>query len=196
MKVFDMLSIGRCSQALSAADDSKVTTIAYGERVYHAIYKFVVVKISKGNRPLLYCRLVPTSKIQFKTLNNLRSRIHNYKGKSATSGPRHPADHAIVYSGRVPPDKYPEEQTMTMDPLRVNIENGGLPPTSRIDLALLYPINKNTKVNYVGDMDAVSRRKLFQYQKEVSKRYEAAWVDNAAWVDKSEYHLQLDNQKD
>ncbi len=62
MKVFAMLSIDRWYGRASVADESKVTTIAYGERVYHSFHYFVVVKQSMPGRRFSYCRLVPISK--------------------------------------------------------------------------------------------------------------------------------------
>jgi len=123
----------------------------------------------------------------------LRSRINKFRDRGATGIAKSVANHAIVYSGELPPERSLGEQKVTRDPLRVMMQRGRWLPRSQIDLELLYPISFDTKVSCVGDMDSISARKLAQYQKEVDERHHNPWMDESA---PSDYHLEPDNLKD
>ncbi|KAL8805310.1 MAG: hypothetical protein Q9200_005483 [Gallowayella weberi] len=83
------------------------------------------------------------------------SPILTYSGKGATKKSIDQSAHAIIYTGKAPPDKLPEEQKMNKNPLRVIPvrPDEKLDSRSRINLGKTYTVEWNTKVKEIGHLE-------------------------------------------
>ncbi|KAL8698693.1 MAG: hypothetical protein Q9224_001735, partial [Gallowayella concinna] len=127
------------------------STIPYGQRAYSQLRRFVVVKAKPREH---YCLCVP---------------ITTYSGQGATKKSIDQSAHAIIYTGKSPPDKLPEEQRMNKDPLRVipDRRDEKLDSRSRINLGKIYTVEWNTKVKEIGHLERNSLVKMIAYWKSV-----------------------------
>ena len=93
------------------------------------------------------------------------SRISTHGRRGAVGKIINPGEHGIVYTGKRPPNKLPEEKKMNKDPIQVEPVDSSmeLDPLSRIHYAKPYPVEHNVKVCEVAMVAARDVRKLWAY---------------------------------
>ncbi|KAL8786391.1 MAG: hypothetical protein Q9213_002807 [Squamulea squamosa] len=123
------------------------STVAYEELAYSQLRRFVVVKARPKE---YYCLCVP---------------IMTYGGQGAAKKSVDKTAHAIIFTGKSPPERLPGEQGMDKSPLRVIPvrPDEKLDSRSRINLAKTYSIEWNTKVKEIGCLDKPSLVKMMAY---------------------------------
>ncbi|KAL8706120.1 MAG: hypothetical protein Q9201_000822 [Fulgogasparrea decipioides] len=149
VQVFIKLHIEDAGSTAQDYESFGFTTVAYEERAYSQLRRFVVVK---ANPKEYYCICLP---------------ITTYRGKATTKKSVDKNAHTIIYTGSTPPQKLPGEKGMNKAPLRVLpvTADETLDPLSRINLAKPYTIEWNTKVKEIGRLDHASQVKLVSYWK-------------------------------
>ncbi|KAH8745335.1 hypothetical protein F5882DRAFT_235302, partial [Hyaloscypha sp. PMI_1271] len=114
---------------------TEITTDAkYGEKAFHKIRRFLIVKNKKGH--------------------SLCIPILTYGFQGVLKYGVHPIDHAVVYSSRRdgPYISDREEGLMTKKPIRIEIKDPAhkLDPLSRLNYAKVYTVEHNVKVLFIG----------------------------------------------
>ncbi|KAL8720377.1 MAG: hypothetical protein Q9225_002765 [Loekoesia sp. 1 TL-2023] len=133
----------------NAADSSSFgfSTVAYEELAYSQLRRFVVVK----SRP--------------KEFYSLCIPILTYRGQGAAKRGVDQDAHAIIYTGKRPPEKQANEQGMKKSPLQVIPIRADekLDSMSRVNLGKTYTIEWNTKVKEIGNVEHSSLVKMINY---------------------------------
>jgi hypothetical protein len=116
-----------------------------GEPVFSKIRRFIVVREGNG-----YCTAVP---------------ITTYGGRGVAKRGVRKSEHAIVYTGRVPPEPRKDELPLRAEvgmqraPIRIDPDNprDHLDPMARVDLAAVHTIHHNIKAKSLGIVNSASR---------------------------------------
>jgi hypothetical protein len=117
---------------------TEITTPAYakyGEKAFHKIRRFVIVKPGHG-----HCICLP---------------ILTYGLQGVLKHGVHPEDHAAVYSSRNGPHLLKDEAKLPMkSPIRIDMKDFSekLDPLSRLNYAKLYTVEHNVKVYFIGQV--------------------------------------------
>lgn len=149
-------------------EGSHFTTVAHGEVAYHQFRRFVVVQeVSK--QFFCYCWWVCLRCCGLLIADLCLSPITTYSSRATTKPGVDQSAHAIVYTGRTPPEKLEGEKDMTKDPIRVVpvSPDEKLDPLSRINLGKAQVIQHNWKIREIGDVHEKSLPKLLHYRKAV-----------------------------
>ena len=102
---------------------------------------------------------------RLKPLADVDSRITTHNGRGTVGKLIMQSEHSIIYTGREPPKRLPEEKKLNKDPIQVIPVHDSEPldPLSRINYAKPYPIEHNVKVCEVGMVAQRDLRKILAY---------------------------------
>lgn len=124
----------------------------YGETVYSSVRRFVVVREADT-----YCSALP---------------VTTYNGRGVAKPGVNKSEHAIIYTGRTPPEPQHNERPTRQDggrgmrssPIRIDTDSreDKLDPMSRLNFGAIYTIQHNIKVKPYGMVHQNSRSDLLR----------------------------------
>ncbi|KAK5691886.1 hypothetical protein LTR97_011057 [Elasticomyces elasticus] len=144
---------------------SNVVKGRFGEGIQSSIRRFVVVKEGSD-----HCVSVP---------------ISTYGGLGAGRRTVRKSDHAIIYTGKSPPEPRPSEKPLDGEAglcpvsIRVNVESEeeALHPMSRLDYGRTYTVEHHNRVKSIGMVDEASTwHFLYQFSLVWESARSSAWL--------------------
>lgn len=132
----------------------------FGEKVYSTIRRFVIVAGDEGHcqcLSVLYCPSISWVE------TNFFSPILTYRGQGATKLGVKRDDHAIIYTGDLPPSEVSDNEGLTKCPIRMipKTPRDELDPKSRINYAKIYTVEHNVKVYFIGRIAPSSESQFY-----------------------------------
>lgn len=125
----------------------------YGEAVYSSVRRFVVVREAET-----YCSALP---------------VTTYHGRGVAKPGVKKSEHAIIYTGRQPPEPHPDERPtrqdegvgMRLKPIRIDTDSreDKLDPMSRLNFGAIHTIQHNIKVKAYGMVHVNSKDDLLRH---------------------------------
>lgn len=146
----------------------------FGERIHQKVRRFVVVREADQFCTALYVD-EELLMVLFGCLADKTSPIGTYGGKGVSKDRVKKSDHAIIYSGRQPPqpvdNEMPKRGERGMRPNAIRVDpderEDKLDPMSRIDFGKPHTVHHNLKVRSFGMVNGRSREQLLSQFKAV-----------------------------